>query len=42
MQQMQAQKCSINAKQPLVITSTSMSAFEKIYLDTVGPLRKNV
>ena len=34
----QRQKHSLPVKEPMVITTTSNSAFEKIYLDIVGPL----
>lgn len=37
----QKEKYSLNTKQPMVITSTANSAFEKIYLDLVGPLPKD-
>lgn len=35
------QKYSIGTKQPMTITTTANSAFEKVYLDIVGPLQKD-
>lgn len=35
------QKYSVGTKQPMVITTTANSAFEKIFLDIVGPLPKD-
>lgn len=37
----QKQKYSINMKQPMAVTSTAHSSFEKVYLDLVGPLPKD-
>lgn len=39
--QCQKQKHHTNTKQPMEITTTSNYAFEKIYLDVVGPLPKD-
>lgn len=35
-------KYSIDTRQPLTITTTSSSAFDKLYLDLVGPLPKDI
>lgn len=40
-EQCQKQKYSIRTKQPMIVTSTANSAFEKIFLDIVGPLPKD-
>ncbi|KAG7300808.1 hypothetical protein JYU34_015143 [Plutella xylostella] len=37
----QTQKHSIPVKEPMVVTTTATSAFDKIYLDIVGPLVKD-
>lgn len=37
----QKQKYTIQVKEPMVITSTAHTAFEKIFLDLVGPLDKD-
>lgn len=37
----QTQKHSIPIKEPMVVTTTATSAFDKIYLDIVGPLVKD-
>lgn len=37
----QIQKYSIKTKQPMVITTTSTSAFDKVFLDIVGPINKD-
>lgn len=37
----QMQKHSRQVKEPMVITSTAMSSFDKIFLDIVGPLDKD-
>lgn len=37
----QKQKYSVYTKEPMVITTTANSAFDKIYLDLVGPLDKD-
>lgn len=39
--QCQKQKYSINIKQPMEITSTAIAAFDKVFLDIVGPLPKD-
>lgn len=39
--QCQKQKYSIHTKQPMVVTTTANSAFEKIFLDVVGHLQKD-
>lgn len=38
----QKQKYSLHTKQPMVITTTAQSAFDKIFLDIVGPLDKDL
>lgn len=38
----QKQKFHKNTKQPLCITSTATSAFDKVFLDLVGPLTKDI
>ena len=37
----QKEKYSVKTKQPMVITTTALSAFDKIFLDIVGPLNKD-
>lgn len=37
----QMQKHSLPIKEPMVVTSTAMGAFDKVYLDIVGPLDKD-
>lgn len=39
--QCQTQKYSIPIKEPMVITPTARTAFEKVFLDIVGPLSKD-
>ncbi|CAG4993640.1 unnamed protein product [Colias eurytheme] len=41
-EQCQKQKFHKQVKQPMCITSTASSAFEKIFLDTVGPITRDV
>ena len=38
----QKQKHSKHVKQPMVITSTANTSFQKIYLDIVGPIEKDI
>jgi hypothetical protein len=38
----QKQKYALHTKQPMQITTTANTAFEKLYLDIVGPLPKDV
>lgn len=38
----QKQKYCLKTKQPMVITTTATSAFDKVYLDIVGPINKDV
>lgn len=41
-EQCQKQKFHRHIKQPMCITSTASSAFEKIYIDIVGPLTRDL